>query len=303
MENTNLLNHVKANFDQVSDSAGPYITPLPDLILIRHFSPTEFESVIYEPIVCLILQGKKETTIHERTIEIGPGESLLISHDVTVSARTTQASKELPYIALVVKIDLGMLRSLYESIESFDTNEDEASSFAFDIIDDDISETLERYLKLTDNPQGAKILGPLILKELHYRLLMAPQGAMLRHLMLRNSHASNIYKAIKIIRENFRQPLAIPEVAKYAGMGISSFHTHFKSITGTTPLQFQKELRLIEAKQMLISGRHSVSSAAFEVGYESPTQFSREYKREFGHSPATDLMESDNFDSSVLQAG
>lgn len=303
MENTNLLNHVKANFDQVSDSAGPYITPLPDLILIRHFSPTEFESVIYEPIVCLILQGKKETTIHERTIEIGPGESLLISHDVTVSARTTQASKELPYIALVVKIDLGMLRSLYESIESFDKNEDEASSFAFDIIDDDISETLERYLKLTDNPQGAKILGPLILKELHYRLLMAPQGAMLRHLMLRNSHASNIYKAIKIIRENFRQPLAIPEVAKYAGMGISSFHTHFKSITGTTPLQFQKELRLIEAKQMLISGRHSVSSAAFEVGYESPTQFSREYKREFGHSPATDLMESDNFDSSVLQAG
>ncbi len=303
MENTNLLNHVKANFDQVSDSAGPYITPLPDLILIRHFSPTEFESVIYEPIVCLILQGKKETTIHERTIEIGPGESLLISHDVSVSARTTQASKELPYIALVVKIDLGMLRSLYESIESFDTNEDEASSFAFDIIDDDISETLERYLKLTDNPQGAKILGPLILKELHYRLLMAPQGAMLRHLMLRNSHASNIYKAIKIIRKNFRQPLAIPEVAKYAGMGISSFHTHFKSITGTTPLQFQKELRLIEAKQMLISGRHSVSSAAFEVGYESPTQFSREYKREFGHSPATDLMESDNFDSSVLQAG
>jgi AraC-like DNA-binding protein len=303
MENTNLLNHVKANFDQVSDSAGPYITPLPDLILIRHFSPTEFESVIYEPIVCLILQGKKETTIHERTIEIGPGESLLISHDVTVSARTTQASKELPYIALVVKIDLGMLRSLYESIESFDKNEDEASSFAFDIIDDDISETLERYLKLTDNPQGAKILGPLILKELHYRLLMAPQGAMLRHLMLRNSHASNIYKAIKIIRENFRQPLAIPEVAKYAGMGISSFHTHFKSITGTTPLQFQKELRLIEAKQILISGRHSVSSAAFEVGYESPTQFSREYKREFGHSPATDLMESDNFDSSVLQAG
>lgn len=279
------------------------ITPLLDLILIHHLSPTEFESVIYEPIVCLILQGKKETTIHERTIEIGPGESLLISHDVTVSARTTQASKELPYIALVVKIDLGMLRSLYESIESFDKNEDEASSFAFDIIDDDISETLERYLKLTDNPQGAKILGPLILKELHYRLLMAPQGAMLRHLMLRNSHASNIYKAIKIIRENFRQPLAIPEVAKYAGMGISSFHTHFKSITGTTPLQFQKELRLIEAKQILISGRHSVSSAAFEVGYESPTQFSREYKREFGHSPATDLMESDNFDSSVLQAG
>lgn len=98
---------------------------------------------------------------------------------------------------------------------------------------------------------------------------------MLRHLMWRNSQASNIYRAIKIIRENFKQPLAVPEIAKHAGMSVSSFHTHFKSITGITPLQLQKELRLIEAKQMLIAGRHSVSSAAFEVGYESPTQFSR----------------------------
>ena len=104
---------------------------------------------------------------------------------------------------------------------------------------------------------------------------MAPQGSMLRHLMWRNSQASNIYRAIKIIRENFKQPLAVPEIAKHAGMSVSSFHTHFKSITGITPLQLQKELRLIEAKQMLIAGRHSVSSAAFEVGYESPTQFSR----------------------------
>ena len=153
MEKTNLLNLVKANFDQYSEPAESYITPLPDLILIRHFSPTEFDSVIYEPVICLILQGKKETTIHGRTIEIRAGESLLISHDLTVSARITEASKELPYVALVLKINLDMLRSLHESIESFDTNEDEASSFAFDTIDDDISETLERYLKLTENPQ------------------------------------------------------------------------------------------------------------------------------------------------------
>lgn len=222
---------------------------------------------------------------------------------LTVSARITEASKDLSYIALVLKIDLGMRRSLYESIESFDTHEDEARSFEIGRIDVDISETLERYLKLTDNPQDAKFLGPLTLKELHYRLRMAPQGSILGHLMWRNSQASNIYRAIKIIRENFKQPLAILKIAQYAGMGVSSFHTHFKSITGTTPLQLQKELRLIEAKQMLIAGRYSVAIAAFEVGYESPTQFSRESKREFGHSPATDLMASDKVSSTVLQGG
>jgi len=202
-----------------------------------------------------------------------------------------------------MKIDLDILRSLHESTESFGTTDGEAKSFELGEIDTGISETLERYLKLIDNPQDTKILRPLILKEIHYRLLMSPQGAMLRHLMWCNSKASNIYKAVKVIRENFKQPLAIPKIAKHAGMGVTSFHTHFKSITGTTPLQYQKALRMIEAKQMLIAGRHSVSSAAFEVGYESPTQFSREYKREFGHPPTVDLMPRDNVDSSLLQAG
>jgi transcriptional regulator GlxA family with amidase domain len=121
--------------------------------------------------------------------------------------------------------------------------------------------------------------------------------------MWRNSHASNIFRAIKEIRENFKAPLAVPVVAKAAGMGVSSFHTHFKAITGTTPLQYQKDLRLMEAKQILMAGRHSVSSAAFEVGYESPTQFSREYKRKFGHSPATDQIASNGTDLSIMQSG
>jgi transcriptional regulator GlxA family with amidase domain len=118
--------------------------------------------------------------------------------------------------------------------------------------------------------------------------------------MWRNSHASNIFRAIKTIRENFRAPLAIPAVAKAAGMGVSSFHTHFKAITGTTPLQYQKDLRLMEAKQILMAGRHSVSSAAFVVGYESPTQFSREYKRKFGRPPAADLVAANEPDSPAV---
>jgi AraC-like DNA-binding protein len=130
---------------------------------------------------------------------------------------------------------------------------------------------------------------PLIRKELHFRLLLAPHGAMLRQLVSHDSHASCIARAIERIRESFRAPLAVPELAQAAGMSPSSFHKHFKTITETTPLQYQKDLRLLEARRLLQEGHHSVSETAFEVGYESPTQFSREYARKFGASPRNDI--------------
>jgi AraC-like DNA-binding protein len=303
MASSNLINLSNAYFDAINEPNSQFFSLFPDLFLARYFKPTEFESVVYEPVICLILQGTKETTIKKQPIEIGSGQSILISHDLTISSRITKASKESPYIALVMKIDLNILRSLHESTESFSTTQGKARSFELGGIDVRISEALERYLKLINNPQDVKILRPLIVKEIHYRLLTGSQGTMLRHLMWRNSQTSNIYRAIKVIRENFKQPIVISEIAKHAGMGVTSFHTHFKSVTGTTPLQYQKALRMIEAKQMLIAGHHSVSSAAFEVGYESPTQFSREYKREFGHSPADDLTSCDNFDLLTFRVG
>lgn len=300
MEYSALFELTTRQIDKNTGPKGEYYSPFPNLVLLRHFAPTAFEAMVYEPVVCLILQGSKETTLDSRSFHVDQGQSVIISHDLSVSARITAASAKCPYVALVLKLDLAMLRNLYESTDLNDSDRGAADAIAVGRIDDALADALKRYLMLAEDPADTPVLGPLIIKELHYRLLMAPHGAMLRRLMWRNSHASNIFRALENIRENFRAPLAIPAVAKAAGMGVSSFHTHFKAITGTTPLQYQKDLRLMEAKQILMAGRHSVSSAAFEVGYESPTQFSREYKRKFGHSPATDLIVADRIDLSVM---
>jgi AraC-like DNA-binding protein len=133
------------------------------------------------------------------------------------------------------------------------------------------------------------VLGPLIWKEIHYRVLMAPFGGMLRSLIRHDSNASAIARAIGHIREDLRSPIAIPNLARQVGMSASSFHKNFKTITSTTPLQYQKELRLLEARRLLKTGSASVTAAAFEVGYESSSQFSREYARKFGVPPSQDL--------------
>lgn len=289
MRQSTLLELTHSTIDRNIGPKGEHYAPFPNLVLIRRFAPTTFEAFVYEPLVCLILQGCKETALDERSFFAAREQSVIISHDLLVSARITSASPEIPYVALVLKLDLATLRNLYESADVHDSDQGTAASIAVDRFDDAMEDALRRYLMLADDPAHMTVLGPLVVKELHYRVLIAPHGGMLRRLMWRNGHASNIFRAIQDIRENFKSPLTVPAVAKSVGMGVSSFHTHFKSITGTTPLQYQKDLRLMEAKQILLMGRHTVSSTAFEVGYESSTQFSREYKRKFGHSPAADL--------------
>jgi transcriptional regulator GlxA family with amidase domain len=130
------------------------------------------------------------------------------------------------------------------------------------------------------------VLGPSTLREIHYRLLLSPVGGMLRNLLVADSHASRVAKAIRRLRSEYRVPLKVPDLAKAAGMSASSFHEHFKAVTGTTPLQYQKDLRLIEAHALLTAMSHTVSEAAYEVGYESPNHFSRDYNRKFGLPPS-----------------
>jgi AraC-like DNA-binding protein len=139
-----------------------------------------------------------------------------------------------------------------------------------------------------DDPLDAKVLGPSILREIHYRLLLSPIGSMLRNLLVANSNASRVAKAIRRLRSEYRFPLKVPDLAKAAGMSASSFHEHFKAVTGTTPLQYQKDLRLIEARALLKERQKAVSEAAYAVGYESPTHFSRDYSRKFGLPPSKD---------------
>lgn len=262
------------------------IRPLPGLRLLRHHRPTAFEGSIYEPVICLIAAGRKETTFGGRTFGMSAGHCLLISHDLPVRSRITRA----PYLALLLDVDLGLLRSVHAEVGDAAPRGEDARALEVHQAAPPLVEALHRFLTVASSPVDARVLGPAIVRELHYRLLMAPFGGMLRGLIRHDSQASAITRAIAHIRRDFREPITIPLLAREVGMSAPSFHKHFKAVTASTPLQYQKELRLLEARRLLRAGEASVSAAAFGVGYESPHQFSREYARKFGVPPSKDLV-------------
>jgi AraC-like DNA-binding protein len=265
--------------------SGPdYVRPLPKLGILRQPRPTSFEAAIYDPVIILVLQGRKETVLGTDTYPMGVGECLLVSHDLPVIARITRA----PYLALVFDLELDLLRDLYRELADIAPATTEPRSLSVHACDGLLVDALARYVALAGAPTDAAVLGPLITREIHYRLATAPFGGMLRSLLRHDSHASAIARAIARLRRDFRSSIEIPALARSVGMSPASFHKHFKAITASSPLQFQKDLRLLEARRQLRAGASSVSAAAFEVGYESATQFSREYTRKFGAAPKAD---------------
>lgn len=259
--------------------------PVDGLLLLRQEIKSSFDVSVYEPVLCLILQGRKQVAIGEQTLSFGPGECLLVSHDLLVRSRVTKA----PYLALVFEVDVATVRKLHDEVVQWTRDSESARSAETHRADAGLLDALRRLMALADSPADAKVLGPLISKEIHYRLLMAPFGGMLRRLVFHDSNATAIAGAISHIRGDLRLPIAIPDLARRVGMSVSSFHKNFKAITSTTPLQYQKELRLLEARRLLRTGGTSVTTTAYEVGYESASQFSREYARKFGVPPSQDM--------------
>lgn len=259
---------------------------LPGLTVLRKEAPSDIEAVVYEPVLCLILQGQKVTSIGDQTADLGRGDALLVSHDLPVLSRVTKASLSEPYLAVILTLDLGLVRGLYEQLADAPLVETHGRSLAAGRAEPAWFAPLERYLDLMDSPLDANVLGPAVLREIHYRLLLSPMGRMLRDLLVSDSHASRVARAIHRLRRNFPLPVSMPDLANTAGMSLTSFHQHFKAVTGTTPLQYRKDLRLIAARALLAERGKSVSEAAYAVGYESPTHFSRDYSRKFGKPPS-----------------
>jgi AraC-like DNA-binding protein len=268
------------------------VRPLPGLLLLRHVRPTRMDATMYEPVLCTILQGSKETAAGNAAVRIGAGESLIVSHDVPVVSRITSARTGSPYLAVILSIDVTLLRGLYDEVGGENVDQREPSAMSVHETDPRVADALSRYLALAHDPVAARVLGPSILREIHFRLLVAPHGVMLRRLLRHDSHESAIANAIAQLRREYRAPLAVPDLARRVGMSESSFYSHFKRITSTTPLQYHKQLRLLEARRLLAAGQPSIAEVAFEVGYESPSQFSRDYARRFGASPSTDARAS-----------
>lgn len=289
MLNRDLVEQICSYVDEQGKGRDFSPTEIAGFNVLRSQAPTAFEAVIYNPLLCLILQGRKEIFFGTRPVSFAAGQSLIVSHDLPIVSRVTEASAQTPYVAVVLELDMAVVRSLFDEIGETEFEDRQVKALDVGETDAALIDAVERLFSLVNQPLEAKVMAPMIKREIHFRLLLARHGATLRQLLRRESHASRIAKAILQIRQGYAAPLAISDLADVAGMSTSSFHQHFKALTETTPLQYQKDLRLMEARRLLIDGQRSVSSAAFEVGYESPTQFSREYSRKFGAPPRADL--------------
>lgn len=281
---------VIAHADAQGAGNQPFMTPVPGLTLVRSRRPTELTPVLFQPFFCLVLQGTKQSAQGDRMVSFGAGQSLVISHDRPTFSRIVEASPAAPYLALALLLDIAMVREIAEAMGPDRLSDAGAASVTVGTTTAAELDAMGRLFGLIDQPAVAPVLAPLYTREVHVHLLAAGHGAMLRGLARRDSHASRITRAIAVIRRDYAGVLRVGDLAAMAGMSPSAFHDRFRAFTGTTPLQFQKHLRLIEARRLLRDEGAGVAPAAFAVGYESPTQFSREYSRAFGVAPSRDRL-------------
>lgn len=282
-----LLDAVRRHAQMHSDSNGVARTPIAGVSTIRAMTPSALQYAISRPLVALVLQGSKRVTMGKKTFDFGAGESLLIAADVPTVSQITRANARVPYFALVLELSPNVIEGL---MLEMDVEPDPVSApVSVDPTEAEVSDTALRLMRLLERPSSVPVLQAQLLREMHYWLLAGRHGAQIRGLGVTDSHAQRVARAVTIIRTSYAQPLRVKRLAAAAGMSPSSFHEHFRAITSLTPLQFQKQVRLIEARRMMLAEGATVSSAAYSVGYESVPQFTREYGRMFGRTPARDM--------------
>lgn len=274
----------------VPEHQGLLFNSLNGLHYVRANGHTGYSHSIYAPLICIVLQGAKEVVAGSQSLRFEAGQSLLISADLPVQGRVVEASGARPYLSLAVDLELALLREVMgEMAAASGAASSDVARIVVSETEAEIADCMRRLVRLPDRPDAFTILRPAILRELHFWLLQGRHGSMLRHLARSESHAQRIGRAVAVLRADFARRIPVRNLAEAAGMSASAFHHHFKATTTLTPLQFQKHLRLIEARRLILSRACAVSSAAFEVGYESVSQFSRDYARMFGASPRRDL--------------
>lgn len=264
-------------------------TAMTRLSLFRADEPTQPLPAVYEASLCLIAQGSKCVSLADQSVTYDAEHYLLVSLDLPLIGYVTQASPDAPYLCAKIDIDQSALVDLIMA-EGERAPKANLPALAIYRSDDDLVDAACRLVSLLDRPADIPALAPLIEREILYRLLTGPHGPTLRYMAVADSHLNQVSRAIRTIRSAFDQRLRIEEIAATAGMSPSSLHQHFKAVTRMTPLEHQKQLRLQEARRLMQTEGSTAGSAGFAVGYDSPSQFSREYARLFGAPPRQDLM-------------
>lgn len=263
-------------------------TPIPGLSTVRATEPSGLLHAIAQPLVCLVLQGRKQVAMGEQTFGFSAGESLLITADVPTVSQITRATAAAPYLSIELELSLPVIADL--SAQMGVVPRGDHAPVHVDPTDAEVADVALRLMRLLERPEAVPLLHASLVRELHYWLLAGRHGAAIRRTGWPGSHAQRVARAVAVLRADFAQPLPVESLAALAGMSASSFHQHFRAVTSLSPLQFQKQLRLIESRRLMLSEGVSASSAAFAVGYESVPQFTREYARLFGLPPVRDTQ-------------
>lgn len=260
---------------------------IPGLFFYCADRPRKTVSYIQEPSICIVLQGEREIYLGRDCQKFDDSNLMFCPVNIPLSIHIKHASLENPVIVLSMKLNLAMIHEVLSRVPS-KQNIDGNLGIKWQL-DDTILAAFERLIKLLDYPNDIKFLSSLIQQEIYYRLLSAQQGNKLRQLVINGSHTHRIAQATDWLKVHLDEPVIIADLANQCGMSVSGFHQHFKEITQLSPLQYQKNLRLMEARRLIKMNDSQISQVAMKVGYESPSQFSREYKRLFGNSPNSDL--------------
>lgn len=258
------------------------------LSLIRAHQPSEPVPAVYEASLCLIAQGSKRVALGEHSLVYDASRYLLVSVDLPLTGHVLEASADAPYLCCKIDLDTATLADMVMA-DSRPAPRGDQPTLAIYPSDPDLIDAACRLVRLLERPDSIAALAPLIEREILYRLLTGPHGGMLRHIASADSRLNQISRAIAAIRNGYHEQLRVDDIAAAAGMSPSSLHAHFKAVTQLTPLEYQKQLRLQEARRLMLANGTSAGSAGFAVGYESPSQFSREYRRLFGAPPRQDI--------------
>jgi AraC-like DNA-binding protein len=271
--------------------SGMTVTPIPRLEIAVGHSTSGTSPCLYRSMICFILQGSKDVVIHDTLLRYDSAQYLVRALDLPLSGRIRDADDGRPYVAVSLVLDPALLAQVASTMPPVRDTDAPGSGIAINPMTPQLRDTLLRLLALLDAPGDIPVLAPMAERELLYRLLQGPQGRLLRHIARPEGALGRIRRAVEWIRDNHNTRLRIEALCDARGMSRASLHRHFAALTGLSPVQYQKQLRLQEARQLLLAGDHSASDVAFAVGYESASQFSREYLRQFGAPPARDVRQ------------
>lgn len=268
----------------------PFMTAIEGLAILRSDHPKPPNHMISRPAMCIVAQGAKWATFGDNRLEYRAGQALVVGVETPSIGRVVEASPGKPCLVLAFELDLATLRSVAEGLDQPPRASGKPGRGVFvSDFQGPLADCALRLVRLLDTPKAIPTLHPLIMREICYWLLTGPHGGDVARMALANSPSQSVISAMHSLRSRFRETVRMDDLAAIARMSTSAFHRQFKALTSLTPLQYQKQLRLLEARRLMVSRAFNVEAAAFEVGYESPSQFNREYARMFGAPPKRDL--------------